>query len=195
MRRLIQGIIAAVALLSAVPANAAIWYATFWGDQKATFAIYDQPDLSYSTPNHFYSEANVYASIPSLYVEGNDRGETQLDSTPGLNFFSALVRDNQYGHEAFASLLTSTNIFTQGDFFDHEIDYQLLAGDSAFVEFYPIGQASIPITGITRFTFSPFAPAVPEPATWALMILGFGAIGIALRSRRTPTPHRNFAVR
>ena len=28
------------------------------------------------------------------------------------------------------------------------------------------------------------APAVPEPATWALMIVGFGAIGASLRSRR-----------
>jgi len=26
--------------------------------------------------------------------------------------------------------------------------------------------------------------AVPEPATWALLILGFGAVGVAMRSRR-----------
>jgi hypothetical protein len=26
--------------------------------------------------------------------------------------------------------------------------------------------------------------AVPEPATWALMIVGFGAVGATLRSRR-----------
>ncbi len=29
------------------------------------------------------------------------------------------------------------------------------------------------------------APAVPEPATWALMLLGFGGIGIVVRRRRT----------
>ena len=28
------------------------------------------------------------------------------------------------------------------------------------------------------------AAAVPEPATWAIMILGFGAVGFALRRRR-----------
>ena len=28
--------------------------------------------------------------------------------------------------------------------------------------------------------------AVPEPATWAMMLLGFGAIGFALRRRRAP---------
>lgn len=32
-------------------------------------------------------------------------------------------------------------------------------------------------------TFSPMR-AVPEPATWALMLLGFGAIGFTMRSRR-----------
>lgn len=28
--------------------------------------------------------------------------------------------------------------------------------------------------------------AVPEPATWAMMLLGFGAVGFAMRRRRTP---------
>lgn len=31
-------------------------------------------------------------------------------------------------------------------------------------------------------------PRVPEPATWALMILGFGATGMALRQRRRAYP-------
>jgi hypothetical protein len=29
------------------------------------------------------------------------------------------------------------------------------------------------------------APAVPEPATWAMMLLGFGAVGYSMRRRRT----------
>jgi hypothetical protein len=35
------------------------------------------------------------------------------------------------------------------------------------------------------FTALPRTPAVPEPATWGMMILGFGAIGSAMRYRRT----------
>ena len=29
-------------------------------------------------------------------------------------------------------------------------------------------------------------PAVPEPATWAMMLFGFGAAGYAMRRKRTP---------
>ena len=32
------------------------------------------------------------------------------------------------------------------------------------------------------------APAVPEPATWAMMLLGFGGIGFSMRRRRTNGP-------
>ena len=37
-------------------------------------------------------------------------------------------------------------------------------------------------------TISFAAGAVPEPATWALMILGFGAIGFAMRRQRSRKP-------
>ena len=30
------------------------------------------------------------------------------------------------------------------------------------------------------------ATAVPEPATWAMMLIGFGAVGFAMRRRQKP---------
>lgn len=41
-------------------------------------------------------------------------------------------------------------------------------------------------TNITwgRFTPSAIISAVPEPSTWAMMLVGFGAMGVALRRRR-----------
>ena len=35
--------------------------------------------------------------------------------------------------------------------------------------------------------FYTYQPAVPEPATWAMMILGMGAVGCAMRARRNRT--------
>lgn len=41
--------------------------------------------------------------------------------------------------------------------------------------------------GFTRqVVFSTATAAVPEPATWAMMLLGLGAVGCALRRSRTP---------
>jgi hypothetical protein len=35
--------------------------------------------------------------------------------------------------------------------------------------------------------FYTYQPAVPEPATWAMMILGLGAVGCSMRARRAQT--------
>lgn len=40
------------------------------------------------------------------------------------------------------------------------------------------------VSGASSATGDPVTPPVPEPATWAMMLLGFGATGFALRRRR-----------
>jgi len=40
---------------------------------------------------------------------------------------------------------------------------------------------------LTSFTITPAVAAVPETATWGMMILGFGMIGAAARSRKAKT--------
>ena len=54
------------------------------------------------------------------------------------------------------------------------------------------------MTGLSSFTFTPInteggwlqldnitiGSAVPEPSTWAMMLMGFGAVGLAMRRRR-----------
>lgn len=44
-----------------------------------------------------------------------------------------------------------------------------------------------------RISAAPKTPAVPEPATWAMMLLGFGAIGFGMRRRRLDTLRVRFA--
>jgi hypothetical protein len=41
------------------------------------------------------------------------------------------------------------------------------------------------VTGAAYTGNGTLTPAVPEPATWALMLLGFGAIGMTVRRRRS----------
>jgi hypothetical protein len=40
------------------------------------------------------------------------------------------------------------------------------------------------IPGFSALVFTPGGPAVPEPGTWAMMLMGFGAAGYAIRRRR-----------
>ena len=49
-------------------------------------------------------------------------------------------------------------------------------------------QAADDALGIDDFVFTPTLAAVPEPATWAMMICGFGVAGAVLRRRRYPLP-------
>lgn len=80
-------------------------------------------------------------------------------------------------------------------FFDFDIDFTILGGTGRF-----LGATGTFATGAgsgADITFRPSrvtfnfvngvidAPAVPEPGTWALMILGFGALGGAMRHRRS----------
>ncbi|WP_294196964.1 PEPxxWA-CTERM sorting domain-containing protein [uncultured Sphingomonas sp.] len=61
----------------------------------------------------------------------------------------------------------------------------------------PLGQfgystALTPGSGVTITRVDAPDGAVPEPATWALMLLGFGVVGYAMRRR--PTPRRSSAI-
>ncbi len=47
---------------------------------------------------------------------------------------------------------------------------------------------------ISVLSFSPVAAAVPEPASWAMMIVGFGAVGFAMRRRRKMAVRVAFAA-
>lgn len=55
----------------------------------------------------------------------------------------------------------------------------------------PVGLVWSPHAGVDNFVFEfRNTAAVPEPGTWALLILGFGAIGGAIRRRKDQTPIR-----
>jgi hypothetical protein len=65
-------------------------------------------------------------------------------------------------------------------------------GSSGFTP--PLGPGSYSVwvqeasPGTANYRFNFLVALVPEPSAWAMMLIGFGAIGIALRGRRTTVP-------
>jgi len=55
-------------------------------------------------------------------------------------------------------------------------------GYNALKDYAPY--AGFPTSGFWAASFPTITPSVPEPATWAMMLLGFGGIGFAMRRRR-----------
>jgi hypothetical protein len=56
-------------------------------------------------------------------------------------------------------------------------------GDYQFYDFYSTGTNGA-APGNVLLGGLALTPSVPEPGTWAMMILGFGAVGAAVRRRR-----------
>lgn len=50
------------------------------------------------------------------------------------------------------------------------------------------------IAGDSAFGLDAIAVAVPEPATWALMLFGFGMVGYGMRRRRQPSVKLTYAA-
>jgi len=64
---------------------------------------------------------------------------------------------------------------------------QALAGDPPpVIGSGPSGSINLP-GGTVDAVDHPHDPAVPEPATWAMMLVGFGAAGVAMRRGRKKT--------
>ena len=98
------------------------------------------------------------------FLAGSLAGLINFSSTGGAD---ATVGDDGFGIFLGANAVSglSTNVFWLG------YDDQITNVDDNHDDM------------IIRVTVS---PAVPEPATWAMMLLGFGAAGFVLRRRRAP---------
>lgn len=59
--------------------------------------------------------------------------------------------------------------------------YTLAAGTHNVDLYYVAGNGTPSVLNFST-------PGVPEPATWAMMLLGFGGVGAAMRRRQTQTP-------
>jgi hypothetical protein len=67
-------------------------------------------------------------------------------------------------------------------------DFFILFGLNPATDSFTAYNTQIDQNGISHVSFFGWGGGVPEPATWAMMILGFGMVGMGLRLRRREEP-------
>ena len=175
------------------------WESRWFGTQSNAFNYYvsetpSNPDPSYQGAPDV---TGLWLSDGDSYRDGGDYGQIHISFD-----------------KAFGALLTSfsMDVATALVFFDidgMQIDSFLVPVSPTSVYWTPTGYNNVSVTsanGIGGFSFTGFAQGntivdnlvattapVPEPATWAMMMLGFGAMGATLRRRSKLSSTIHFA--
>jgi hypothetical protein len=106
---------------------------------------------------------------------------------------------NAFNHYVQAGIWAETNEILSNIDFTRPLSYDFAVGDQPLGGFYWFTNNSVGAE--TEFAVGQFdyanvtvtAGAVPEPATWAMMIGGMGAVGGAMRRRRRVNPRYSIA--
>ena len=178
MRGAVFGILAGTALaLSSTAANAAVTIVTFGSNTGTTTASVDPLnnnrllfDTLTTVPSSVGSPTTGFVDFT---LDTNEVAKFVAGTSSFTGIITLLALQPGGGGTVISSMAGSSDTlsFTTG---------QLTGGVTYRIAY----SAALPNGGDISGNGT-FAP-VPEPATWALMLLGFGGIGFAMRRRRNP---------
>ena len=217
MKKVALAAVTAVLATSAVPASAAAIIGLYNTGVDATgnkITAVDQPDShylvngqpSFTTDNIAYvKDSNAQYIASQLGGQGGSQTYTLNFNLGGASAASAFIS----GSVAYDNLV---KVFLNGNllYSDQNTGGSGLGTYEAFNQLHAFSTAGCPgcfVSGANALTFDvtdlgqPTAllvtnlsgTAVPEPATWAMMLVGFGMVGFGLRSRRKPSVRVTYA--
>ncbi|WP_240047704.1 PEPxxWA-CTERM sorting domain-containing protein [Sphingomonas panacisoli] len=174
--RMLAAAVAVGAMAVALPAHAGNYIINFTTNQPLIGGI--QTGSATITT----SDALTMSSQNRLgYVITGISGMLNMSAITGLSGFQG--SDNYF---------YTTDSFVDGS----GLGFTTAGGTSASLYFASAAQ-KYQLTSVSPFTTGYVAatatPAVPEPATWAMMLIGFGAVGGALRRRKAQVAAVSFA--
>jgi len=175
MRKLLYAVAGAAALSTASLANAAI---TIVGTSGGDISVGTPDNVTIPNTVNFDTTTNTSTSLnPWFEFSNNQTGNYIFDltsSTAGASI--TLEQLLAGGGSSIIQTVTGTGRFL-------ELDTGTLAANTTYRFMYtfntPTGGGTV--SGNSSF----YLAAVPEPATWAMMLLGFAGIGVTMR-RRNP---------
>jgi hypothetical protein len=161
----------AAASLSAAPAVAAIVTTdyTISGGTSGTFT------LDFNTVGSTYTLTALNLTIPggsTTFTTANSGLQFPLGPTLTLG----------------GNVSNVDNILVSGGADDFLVSFDAtLASQSSTLSYFVAGTQIVPFTTVT---ISQGSAAVPEPASWAMMLLGFGGMGLVMRRNGAPRVRR-----
>lgn len=188
---LAKGFIPAVTLMAMCHASAA----------EATFSInFDEAgNGSYQTYNGTSYDAPV--NDPGIILNGFlsyllpqpvSVGAVEIHDSSGL---SDILNFMQSGGSYYLQFLSGPGIeLADSNTFPNGFSGQVVAFEDGLGNFtFAAGGGGPASTNFYNGFSGNGAGAVPEPSTWAMMLLGFGMVGFGLRNRRKPTVRVTYA--
>lgn len=152
---------AALAIASVNTANAAVF------------------DFSYTTLSGITTQGKVTATdLGGFYSVDDVTGFRNGAAITGYDFFDATPQSFTFVNGQASNVDFSYYVGTD----NYEIRFP--TGNGIGTEFLPDSTGFYTSLTVGRFSLTPATAAVPEPATWALMIVGFAGIGFGMRRQR-----------
>ena len=184
MRRLVLGLLGATALTAASAANATLILTTPNSVTVSGPSTTDNVNYTFG-----YSDSGTNSPFTEQVSWMND-----LTGVYGITLSTIATRVNgPTDVDIKAAFVTGTGILTPINLLASPLNNDLI--ENYYLAGLPLGAGTYTLTiQGTRgrsgsfggnVAFEADAPHVPEPATWAMMLLGFGAVGWQLRRRRS----------
>jgi hypothetical protein len=182
MRKLALALAGTAALTFASAANATVALVSCTMNCQGPSTIGTQTTIGYSDTGldtHFTESLSFLNDMSGIY------SITLTTSTAAVNFTSAILSDGINSYDLHKIVDDGTNEFWS---FVNPPNNTYTLGDGTYT-LTIMGDNTGPGSLGGTVTIN----AVPEPAAWAMMLIGFGAIGASMRRRKNRFAVRQFA--
>ena len=173
MRRVVLSFAAAAALTGASASNAAI---TIVGTSGGDISVGTPVNSTIPNTVNFDSTTDMSTTLNPWFDFKNDQTGFYIFDLTSSTLGSTITLEKVLSNGA-------TTLVDQvlGGARHLELDSSILDANAVYRFTYTY---NTPSGGGTVSGNASFYPAVPEPATWAMMLIGFGGIGMVMRRRR-----------